>query len=211
MSSWSVRGAVVLTAVGLALAGCTNSTDTTADSASPGAVVSASSTPEPTARPSYDNIPPENEGLEPPRLEDYPQIQENTFEGAEAAAEFFVRAQHHAYATGDIEPLREISSAECEACKNIMDRTVSEAETGLFMVMEDFQITRSKRTRENYMGEVVVVEANRFGVIDAQHGEERDPPKDDRFVFAGPLRYEEGMWKVRNFGSKLHPLDGDAE
>ena len=109
LNRWHGGGVSALLALGL-LAGCSNGE------------------PEPTFAPSrLDSTPssdsnsepdvdfdPVNE-LEPPEMP--VELSENTVEGAEAAARFYIDALNYGYATLDSDPLQEISLNYCGTCQ----------------------------------------------------------------------------------------------
>ena len=124
-----VRMAVAAALASLVVAGCSGSIEV--EDAAPvdptDIVFVTTGTPSPTAKPTPsesptpDGFPPENMSLKPPQLEDYSDLTKETDEGAKQAIAFFFDAMYYGYATGDTEPMVQISDLSiCSNCENVV-------------------------------------------------------------------------------------------
>lgn len=109
LKRWLRSGASSLLVLGL-LAGCAGAEpEPTFTPSLPDSTPAPNDDPEPDA-----DVDPVDE-LEPPEIPD--ELSENTVEGAEAAARFYIDALNYGYATLDSDPLQEISLNDCGTCQ----------------------------------------------------------------------------------------------
>ena len=191
--AWGVVGAVLVL---LVCAGCSGEGGDSA--VNPADVVYGTASAEPSARPSYDNIPPENVGLEPPSLEDYPGVYEDTPEGAQDAFEFFVMAHQYAYATGDTGPMESMfTPEECEGCEWLVDKIHEEAEIGTFVVYDSFEISRVEVKGQEPKGLAIYLEGKRKGIVLHDLGNARSESVDDSYKALGVFEFDGEQWVVK--------------
>jgi len=113
LKRWLRSGASSLLVLGL-LTGCTGTEpEPTFTPTLPDSTPSPDDDPEPDA-----DVDPVDE-LEPPEIPD--ELSENTVEGAETAARFYIEAFNYGYAMLDTEPLEFISLPECQTCAKHID------------------------------------------------------------------------------------------
>ncbi len=122
-----VRGAAAWAAAVLLLAGCTGQADVQppAGTASAGGVSSAptpapSGSPDPAA--SEAPVPVPTIGPPPPKPVAPDTLDDPTPEGALSAIRYFYDLYPYAYATGDIEGLKDVSGNACGYCMKLMER-----------------------------------------------------------------------------------------
>lgn len=79
-------------------------------------------------------LPPENEALKAPDKADYLGISYPTDQGAQATARYFIDAMYYGYATGDTEPLADVSDhTSCVECTELINDIHSWRDKGKYL------------------------------------------------------------------------------
>ena len=198
-----VRGAAAWAAAVLLLAGCTGQADVQppAGTASAGGVSSVptpapSGSPDPAA--SEAPVPVPTIGPPPPKPVAPDTLDDPTPEGALSAIRYFYDLYPYAYATGDIEGLKDVSGNACGYCMKLMERSEKlHADGGATsgFVVEIVDATYNDATATPFHYELQV----RLRLGDGRIRESRDAPVEDQAskdAYLALLLDLEDTWEV---------------
>lgn len=159
-----------------------------------------------TAAPVIDqqDLPEDSRGLRAPKQSDFPGIDQQTEEGAYAAAAYYWTAHYYALATDDTAPLRQVLDLEaCEACNKVVDSIESNARqarvTPLPTIMnEQFALAKEGSTwivRYEFRRSVTTTYVKGAPIV------QREEADVEAYV---ALEWQNGQWRVGNEAVEYH-------